>query len=74
MRSLTELTSKEERKLADGIKVYYGKDWVFLLPSTNRSLFHVFSEAGSIKEAKELARRFVKEIKRLVREVYRSES
>lgn len=68
MRHLTEMTSREERELADGIKVYYGKDWVFLLPSTNRSLFHVFSEANSIKKAKELSRRFAREIKRLSKE------
>jgi len=67
MRHLTEMTTHERRELIDGVKIYHDRDWVFLLPSTNRALFHVFSEAGSIKNAKALSKRFTREIKRLAR-------
>jgi mannose-1-phosphate guanylyltransferase/phosphomannomutase len=68
MRHLIELTSGERVELVDGIKVYYGTDWVFLLPSTNRAIFHVFAEASSHKEAKALSKRYVAEIRRQVDE------
>lgn len=60
MRLLIEATKKEKVDLTDGIKVYHKKDWVLMLPSTNRSLFHIFAEAGSQKEAEALAEKYAK--------------
>ena len=58
MRRLIEITKKEKVDLTDGIKVYHRKDWALMIPSTNRSLFHIFTEAGSEKEARALAEKY----------------
>lgn len=67
MRLLIDDTKDKNRELIEGIKVYEKEKnstpWVIIIPDEDRALFHVNSEAQTVEEAGELARKYVGKIK-----------
>jgi mannose-1-phosphate guanylyltransferase/phosphomannomutase len=59
MRQLIEYTKDKEVVLLDGIKVFYGKDWVAAYPSSDHAYFHVYAEGGTMEGAKRLAKEYI---------------
>ena len=47
----------------DGLKAYYGEDWLLIRPSGTESLFRVFSESRDARRCRELADAGVKAVK-----------
>lgn len=62
MRQLIEYTKEKEVVLLDGIKVFYGKDWIATYPSQDNAYFHVFAEAATIEGARKLAQEYIDRI------------
>ncbi len=62
MRQLIEYTKDKEVVLLDGIKVFYGNDWIVAYPSQDHAYFHVFAEAGSMEGARKLAQEYIDRI------------
>ncbi|SJZ41918.1 sugar phosphate nucleotidyltransferase [Selenihalanaerobacter shriftii] len=51
MRSLIEQTPEENIELIDGVKVYHDDGWTLILPDSEDPIFHVYTEADTIKRA-----------------------
>lgn len=62
MRYLMDDSRDKEVQLLDGIKVFYGKDWVIVYPSHDHAYFHIVAEASTTEKAEELARRYADKI------------
>ncbi len=55
LRCLIERTKAVERREAiDGIKLFFGRDWVQVIPDPNRELFHINAEADTQARAEQL--------------------
>jgi len=63
MRHLIEYTKDKDVVLLDGIKVFYGNDWIVTYPSQDNAYFQVFAEAGSLEGAKKLAGEYIEKIR-----------
>lgn len=50
----------------DGVKIEFNKSWVHLRPSNTEPIIRVYAESSSEKEADELARKIMNDIKELV--------
>ena len=50
----------------DGVKIEFESSWVHLRKSNTEPIIRVYTEAGSEKEANDLAQRFINEIKGLI--------
>ena len=66
MRSLIE-TAGPDVVLVDGVKVLFPGGWVLARPDPLEPVTHVWSEATSDVEARQLAQHFVQRIRRLVK-------
>ena len=45
--------------LIDGIKIRFSdQQWVLVLPDPDAPVFHIYAEAGSANEAKEIAEKY----------------
>ncbi len=62
MRRLMEDTEKYKRQLIDGIKIFHDKDWVLVLPDTERPIFHVNAEASDEATAEAMVREYCDKI------------
>jgi mannose-1-phosphate guanylyltransferase/phosphomannomutase len=63
LRTLMEQTKDHpEKQFIDGIKLFYGRDWVQVLPDPNRELFHINAEADDQNRAQELVNEYTKKI------------
>ncbi len=58
MRSLIEETKEENVELIDGIKIYWGKDWVLLYPDQDRPFFHIVAEGETSSRAEALLQQY----------------
>lgn len=58
MRRLMEDTENFRRELIDGIKIFKDKDWVLVLPDTERPIFHVNAEAGDEETAEAMVQEY----------------
>lgn len=63
MRNLIEETKTENVELIDGIKVYFGKDWVLLYPDQDKPFFHITAEGDQRPRAEALVCQFREKIK-----------
>ncbi|MBI5166384.1 MAG: mannose-1-phosphate guanyltransferase [candidate division NC10 bacterium] len=63
MRRLIEDTQGEQVELIDGVKVFYGSDWVILYPDQDKPLFNVIAEAAERSRAEELLSRFKEKVR-----------
>jgi len=63
LRTLMEQTKDHpEKQFIDGIKLFYGRDWVQVLPDPNRELFHINAEADDSKKAQKMVDEYTKKI------------
>ena len=66
MRALVEQTQRET-VLVDGVKIMHEGGWALALPDPEEALMHVYTEAGTDADARQLARDYVLRIRQLVR-------
>jgi mannose-1-phosphate guanylyltransferase/phosphomannomutase len=68
LRTLMEQTKDHpEKQFIDGIKLFYGRDWVQVLPDPNRELFHINAEADDQNRAQELVDEYTRKIEECLR-------
>jgi mannose-1-phosphate guanylyltransferase/phosphomannomutase len=67
MRSIMEAVKDEDVILVDGVKVMSDDGWTLVLPDPEEPTTHVWAEAGSAGEARELAHRYAHRIRNLLR-------
>ena len=61
MRLLNQQYKDRRAELIDGVKILLGEgEWVLILPDPDYPAFHVYTEAGSAKQAQDLADRYVR--------------
>jgi len=62
LRTIVDNLQDEEVDLTDGIKIFHGNDWVLVLPDPARPIIHVYSEAGSEKQAEKYVKEYIEKI------------
>ncbi|MDO9026820.1 MAG: mannose-1-phosphate guanyltransferase [bacterium] len=63
LRALIEDTkAHQEREMIDGLKLFFGRDWVQVIPDPYRELFHVNAEADSREQAEKMAEEYLGKI------------
>ncbi|HTY08501.1 MAG TPA: nucleotidyltransferase, partial [Candidatus Edwardsbacteria bacterium] len=53
-----------DKQMIDGLKLFFGRDWVQVIPDPNRELFHVNGEADDLARAEQLVAEYLKKIER----------
>jgi mannose-1-phosphate guanylyltransferase/phosphomannomutase len=66
MREVVERAGGDRVELIDGVKVFYGEDWILVLPDPEQPLVHVWAEADNDAKARALAGTQVRMIRTLV--------
>jgi phosphomannomutase len=56
----------QEVDLADGVKIYIGKEWVHLRKSNTEPIIRVYTESKDLDAANTLADTIIQEIKSLI--------
>ena len=56
-------TAGFKAELIDGVKLHNGKNWVLILPDSDKPFFHVDAEADSEREAQALIDKYHEKIK-----------
>jgi mannose-1-phosphate guanylyltransferase/phosphomannomutase len=68
-RIMRELTQAAEERgsvdLIDGIKMFFGDEWVLVLPDTSDPCFHVYAEGDTTESAQNLLTEYMDKITRL---------
>ncbi len=67
MRSLVEQTQGRDVELVDGVKVNHERGWVLVLPDPEEPITHIWAEADSAAEAKQLTQEYVRRLRQMVR-------
>jgi mannose-1-phosphate guanylyltransferase/phosphomannomutase len=67
MRTLVEWSKDREVILVDGVKVLHPEGWALVLPDPEEPVTHVWSEAGSDHEARQLAQEYARRIRHALR-------
>ncbi|HEU5348762.1 MAG TPA: nucleotidyl transferase, partial [Ktedonobacterales bacterium] len=60
MRMLSEQYRTQHGSPIDGVKIELGKEWVLVLPDSDRPLFHVLAESPSRDSAQALADKYAR--------------
>jgi mannose-1-phosphate guanylyltransferase/phosphomannomutase len=55
MREVMERAAGDRVELVDGVKVFFGEDWVLVLPDPEQPVVHVWAESDSDSKAHALA-------------------
>ncbi|MDO8426426.1 MAG: sugar phosphate nucleotidyltransferase [Deltaproteobacteria bacterium] len=63
MRRLAEDSHKQKTVLLDGIKIFFGEDWIVAHPSQDMPYFHLVAEASTEEAALELITKYSEKIK-----------
>ena len=66
MRSLMEMGSRDV-ELVDGVKVRHANGWMLALPDPEDPITHIWAEAGTDAEARQLAQEYARRIRQLLR-------
>jgi mannose-1-phosphate guanylyltransferase/phosphomannomutase len=66
MRSLMEMGSRNV-ELVDGVKINHQNGWMLALPDPEDPVTHIWAEAGTDAEARQLAQEYARRIRQLVR-------
>ncbi|CAB4536770.1 unannotated protein [freshwater metagenome] len=66
MRSLMEMGSRNV-ELVDGVKINHANGWMLALPDPEDPVTHVWAEAGTDSDARQLAQEYARRIRQLVR-------
>lgn len=67
MRTTMERAKDREVVLVDGVKVLHAEGWALVLPDAEEPLTHVWAEAGSDHEARQLAQEYARRIRHALR-------
>lgn len=67
MRLIMEQVKDRDVLLVDGVKISHGNDWALVLPDPEEPVTHVWAEAGSDHEARQLAQEYARRIRRVLR-------
>ncbi|RKY98898.1 MAG: phosphoglucomutase, partial [Candidatus Hydrothermota bacterium] len=67
MRKMSESAQGHEASFLDGVKIFFGNDWVMVHPDQFKPYIHIFSEAETQKRAKELVAEYATKIKSWMR-------
>ena len=62
LRHIAEKYKNEEVDLTDGVKIYWGKEWVHLRKSNTEPIIRIYSESSNTQDADRLAQRIVADI------------
>ena len=65
LREIKARYASEKVNDIDGVKIDFPDNWVHLRKSNTEPIIRVYTEARSMKEADELAQRFIAEIKQI---------
>lgn len=65
LQKMTELHATDEVDTTDGVKIYFGEEWVHLRKSNTEPIIRIYSESKSEEKANELALKIIDEIKSL---------
>jgi mannose-1-phosphate guanylyltransferase/phosphomannomutase len=66
MRSLMEMGSRNV-ELVDGVRIVHADGWMLALPDPEEPITHVWAEASTDAEAKQLAQEYARRIRQLLR-------
>lgn len=66
MRSLMEMGSRNV-ELVDGVKIVHANGWMLALPDPEEPVTHIWAEATTDHEARQLAQEYARRIRQLVR-------
>lgn len=66
MRSLMEMGSRNV-ELVDGVRIIHANGWMLALPDPEEPVTHIWAEAGTDSEARQLAQEYARRIRQLVR-------
>lgn len=66
MRSLMEMGSRNV-ELIDGVRIIHANGWMLALPDPEEPVTHIWAEAGTDSEARQLAQEYARRIRQLVR-------
>lgn len=65
LKGMEQKYSEEEISIIDGVKIDFPENWVHLRKSNTEPIIRIYTEAQTQKEADELAKRFIEELKEL---------
>jgi phosphomannomutase len=66
MRTLVEMGSRDV-ELVDGVKINHATGWMLALPDPEDPVTHIWAEASTDSEARQLAQEYARRIRQLVR-------
>ena len=64
MRYATEESKGKKTELIDGVKVFFEKSWVLLLPDPDEAYFHIWVESENEMTARELLKEYSEKVKK----------
>ena len=64
MRNAIEDTKGKKTELIDGVKIFFKKGWVLLLPDPDEAFFHIWAESEDERTAKELIKEYSDKVKK----------
>jgi mannose-1-phosphate guanylyltransferase/phosphomannomutase len=67
MREMVERSQDRELLLVDGVKIMHPDAWALVLPDPEDAITHVWAEADSDHEARQLAQEYARRIRNIVR-------
>jgi len=67
MREMVERSQDRELLLVDGVKIMHPDAWALVLPDPEHAITHVWAEADSDHEARQLAQEYARRIRNIVR-------
>lgn len=65
MRRLNEQYRERKDRQIDGVRITLGEDWVLILPDADEPVFHIYAEAGSQRQADNLADKYARVVEGL---------
>ncbi len=66
MRCLIDenISAKRRVELIDGVKIFFGRNWVLLRPDPDRPLFHIYAETNDRKKTRDLMNTYIRKIEK----------
>jgi mannose-1-phosphate guanylyltransferase/phosphomannomutase len=64
MRYAIDEAKGKKAELVDGVKIFFDKNWVLLLPDPDEAYFHIWAEADNEKTAKDLLREYADKVRK----------
>lgn len=68
MRRMIEINKDKPMEVIEGLKIFYDKAWVLMLPDPSAPIFHLYAEAENDQETEKLLKEIIATITRLKEE------